>query len=203
MGKKKAMGAGILIILLTLCFRALNAMDRWYIGFPPGDFIFSFVPVNGVLEPFYSAGAEYRFDAENSITFGFGASKFAGVFSDLFLSTPYPGYIWTYSPGIGYTRYIWENLGISLSLSPQYIAYYDSGGNFLASGFQLYVSLDIGYRFDFTLFNLPLYVSVFFEADWLAYLDDGMAPQGFRETDRAGSPFTFVPLPGIEIGYRF
>ncbi len=232
MARNKILASSMFTVLVLLCIQNLNALQNnsnfndnlstnnmttndsitintvktnyhWYIGFPPGDLIFSFVPVDGVLQPFYSFGAEYCFDTKNSITFGLGASKFAGVFSDLLLLTPYPGYIWTYLSGIGYTRYIWENLSVSLSLSPQYIAYYDNNGNFLASGFQMYIMCDIGYRFDFILFSLPLYVSVFFEADYLAYLHDSSAPQRFREIDRMGSPFTFVPLPGIEIGYRF
>ena len=176
---------------------------HWSVGTCPLSLLFSFIPVGGVIQPIYGAAGEYRVDPKNSIVFGLCAFKLAGVFSDFFLSTPYPGCIWVYSVGIGYARHVWKGLYIDVDFSPQYVTYYDSGGTYLANGFQLYLQAHLGYRFDFFIGKLPLYSKIFLEANYLAYVYDSNAPQSFQDINRKGNPFTFIPIPAIELGFRF
>ncbi len=179
---------------------------KWYIGLCPLGLLFSFIPFppgskNAEVQPGYGFESEYRFDTLNSIAIMPSICKFTGVFSDMLDQSPFPGYIWQYSIGICYQRYIWGNLYILAGLSPQLVTYYNNDNKILANGFQLYISVNLGYRFDFDFYKVPFYIKIFFDAEYMAYNNN--VPQNFQEIMNKSSRFTIIPIPGIELGLRF
>jgi hypothetical protein len=111
-----------------------------------------------------------------------------------------------FSLGIGYSRYIWNNLFVSFGLDPQIETYYDDAMDHLGNGFQFWAAVMPGYRFDFRLLSMPFYLKIFFEFDYLVYKYDNSEPPEFQAIDgRTASRFIFSPyfVPDMSIGVKF
>ena len=68
----------------------------------------------------------------------------------------YPGFVRAFGLGVGYQRFLWRGLYIVGQGTPFLKHYYDSDREKIQNGFQLYLQLVAGYRFE--LFNNRLYV---------------------------------------------
>jgi hypothetical protein len=108
----------------------------------------------------------------------------AGALGDLLLANPYPGYALVFPCSVGYKLYLWQDLFVGLFVSPQYLVYFDNNAQYLASGFQLFLQLQVGYRFDIEILGLPAYLKLWAEVKWEAYYHDQDAPQSFQDINR-------------------
>lgn len=61
----------------------------------------------------------------------------------------YPGYVRTHGIGFGYQRFHWKGLFNTVQATPFYKQYFDESDEKIQNGFQLYLQLAAGYRFEF------------------------------------------------------
>lgn len=68
----------------------------------------------------------------------------------------HPGFVRSHGIGLGYQRFFWKGLFSTAQATPFLKQYYDEQDEKTQKGFQLYLQLAVGYRFEF--FNQRLYV---------------------------------------------
>jgi len=110
----------------------------------------------------------------------------------------YPGKIRSSGVGIGYQRFFWKNLYSSVQANPFLQQYYDSDDKRIQNGFQLFLQLRWGYRFEL------------FEDRW--FIEPSLAfnywpvntnmPESFKDVERE-TPDYFLFEPGLHFGYTF
>jgi len=61
----------------------------------------------------------------------------------------YPGFVRAFGIGAGYQRFHWKGLFTTVQATPFIKQYYDTNDNKIKKGFQLYLQLIAGYRFEF------------------------------------------------------
>jgi hypothetical protein len=109
----------------------------------------------------------------------------------------YPGKVRAFGIGAGYQRFHWKNLFTTLEATPIMTQYYDSDNEKIQKGFQLYLQLMLGYRFEF------------FDKRW--YLEPAYAlkywpvntnmPESFAEIEKGTPKYTFEP--SLIFGFKF
>lgn len=109
----------------------------------------------------------------------------------------YPGYIRTFGIGFGYQRFHWKGSFTTIQATPFLKQYMDENDNKIQNGFQLYLQIAIGYRFEF--FKKHLYV----EPAWaLKYWPvDTNFPDEFQEIEEGAPNYIFEP--SINFGIKF
>ena len=110
----------------------------------------------------------------------------------------YPGKLRTYGIGAGYQRFLWKNLYSTLYATPFLMQYYDSDYKKIQKGFQLYLRVLLGYRFEF------------FEHRW--YLEPSVGsiywpvntnlPESFKAIEKDFPNYSLFSL-NLYFGYRF
>ncbi len=110
----------------------------------------------------------------------------------------YPGKIEAYGLGAGYQRFYWKNLYSTVQATPFLQQFFDSEDEKIQTGFQLYLQLRVGYRFEF------------FKKRW--FLEPSLAfnywpvntnfPTPFKDVE-GDAPNYFLFEPGLHFGYRF
>ncbi|MCX6303897.1 MAG: hypothetical protein NT040_02925 [Bacteroidetes bacterium] len=61
----------------------------------------------------------------------------------------YPGYVRAYGIGLGYQRFWWKNLFTTVEATSFLQQFYDNDNKKIQKGFQLYLQVVLGYRFEF------------------------------------------------------
>ncbi len=110
----------------------------------------------------------------------------------------YPGKIRSFGIGVGYQRFLWRGLYVSASATPFLQQYLDRDDKIIQSGFQLWLQLRVGYRFEF--FKKRFYVepSVAFNC-WPVNTN---LPDDFA-TVEDDWPSYFLLEPGFHFGVNF
>ena len=109
----------------------------------------------------------------------------------------YPGYVRAYGVGIGYQRFHWKGLFTSVSATPFIKQYYDMDNNKIQNGFQLYLQLIAGYRFEFFkkyFFLEPAYALKYWPVDT-------KFPADFAEIEEGAPKYIFEP--SLNFGFKF
>lgn len=99
---------------------------------------------------------------------------------------------------IGYRRHFWRNFHIEIQLWPSYDFYFDKLQSKYYNSFDLTGIIRSGYRFDFKLSRLPLFVNIQFE--YLFGLYEGRKPDSFRKTASEQPPYI---MPSLSLGFRY
>jgi hypothetical protein len=109
----------------------------------------------------------------------------------------YPGFIRTHGIGLGYQRFHWKGLFTTVQATNFYKQYFDENDEKTQKGYQLYLQLALGYRFEF--FNKRWYV----EPAWaLKYWPiDTNVPDDFAAIAK-GTPKTIFE-PSLNFGFKF
>jgi hypothetical protein len=109
----------------------------------------------------------------------------------------YPGKIRSYGIGAAYQRFLWMNLYSTIEATPFLQQYYDTDNKKIQKGFQLYLQLVLGYRFEFLkkrLFAEPAIALKYWPVNT-------NVPSSFSDID-SGTPQTKVE-PSLNFGYKF
>jgi hypothetical protein len=61
----------------------------------------------------------------------------------------YPGKVTAYGIGLGYQRFLWRNLFTTVEPTFFFQQFYETNGNKIQKGFQLYLQFIVGYRLEF------------------------------------------------------
>ncbi len=109
----------------------------------------------------------------------------------------YPGYVRTYGVGVGYQRYLWKGLFTSIQATPFLTQYFDENDKKIQNGFQLYLQLAAGYRFEF--FKKRWYVEPAYALKYWPVNTN--VPEDFKEIDEGTPKYIFEP--SLNFGFKF
>ncbi len=110
----------------------------------------------------------------------------------------YPGRVRSAGVGLAYQRYLWRGIYATLHVTPFWQTYYDEGGEFIQSGFQLFMVGRVGYHFD--LWNDRIFIEPSIAAT--TWPINTNLPASFEEQE-AGWPGYFLFEPGLNVGVNF
>jgi hypothetical protein len=158
---------------------------------PPPNYkhAIDFSPVSPAFR-IYAIQYTYEFSDKNEVMFGLAyvnvTNKDIGINHD-------PTIV------IGYRRYLWKKLHLEYQLWPGYNHYFSIPENVYFDGFDLWNEFRLGYRMDFHISTLPVYINYQVLAGFGLY--GGNKPQSFKDWVKR-QPFLFV-APVFFMGVRF
>ncbi|NOQ26688.1 MAG: hypothetical protein GQ564_15115 [Bacteroidales bacterium] len=109
----------------------------------------------------------------------------------------YPGKIRSYGVGLGYQRLLWKDLFTTVEPSFLLQQYFDEDDKKIQKGFQLYLQVILGYRFDFfkkRFFVEPAYALKYWPVDT-------NYPDEFAAIEKGTPKYIFEPH--LNFGFRF
>jgi hypothetical protein len=109
----------------------------------------------------------------------------------------YPGKVRAYGAGLGYQRFLWKNLFTTVEPTFFLQQFYDTDSKKIQKGFQLYLQLILGYRFEFfkkRLFVEPAYALKYWPVNT-------NFPASFAAIESGTPKYKFEP--GLNFGFRF
>jgi hypothetical protein len=109
----------------------------------------------------------------------------------------YPGYVRSSGVGVGYQRFHWKGLFTAVGATPFIKQYYDIDGEKIQKGFQLYLQLIAGYRFEFLkkrLYVEPAYALKYWPIDT-------NFPANFAEIEEGAPQYIFEY--SLIFGFKF
>jgi hypothetical protein len=109
----------------------------------------------------------------------------------------YPGHIREYGIGLAYQRLLWKGVYSSISAVPFWRQYYDTQDTKIGNGFELFVTLRLGYQL---LFRNRVFVEPSVAFTWWPIATD--VPDSFTAMDDEW-PSYFLFEPGLHAGVIF
>lgn len=109
----------------------------------------------------------------------------------------YPGYVRAFGVGVGYQRFHWKGLFTTIQATPFIKQYYNTNNNKIQKGFQLYLQLIAGYRFEF--FKKRWYVEPAFALKYWPVNTN--LPSDFAEIEKGTPKYIFEP--SLNFGFKF
>jgi len=109
----------------------------------------------------------------------------------------YPGYVRSLGVGLGYQRFIWKGLFTTIQATPFVKQYYDTNNDKIQKGFQLYLQVIAGYRFEF--FKKRWYIEPAFALKYWPI--DTNYPSDFAIIEKGTPKHIFEP--SLNFGFKF
>jgi len=109
----------------------------------------------------------------------------------------YPGHVRAFGIGAGYQRFHWRGLFTTVQATSFVKKYYDSDNDKIQKGFQLYLQVASGYRFEF--FKKRFYVEPAYALKYWPI--DTNYPTSFYEIEKGAPKYIFEP--SLNFGFRF
>ena len=109
----------------------------------------------------------------------------------------YPGYVRAWGIGVGYQRFHWKGVFTAVQATSFMKQYHDSDNNKTQKGFQLYLQLIAGYRFE--LFKERFYMEPAYAFKYWPI--DSNYPADFSEIEK-GKP-NYILEPSFNFGFKF
>jgi len=110
----------------------------------------------------------------------------------------YEGKIRDYGIGVGYQRFHWKNLYTTVQATPFRQIYLDTEDEVIQKGFQLFLQLRLGYRFEF--FNDRFFLEPSVVCNYWPINTN--FPESFAAVE-SDWPNYFLFEPGLHFGFRF
>ena len=157
--------------------------------------VFNFLP-----EPadYYLFTYGYRLTQKDRIFVEFNTWKYSEPLSTYGHSKEfYPGFVRAYGVGVGYQRLHWKGLFTTIEATPFIKQYYDINDNKIQKGFQLYLQLIAGYRFEF--FKKRWYVEPAYALKYWPI--DTNYPSDFAKIEEGKPKYIFEP--SLNFGFKF
>jgi len=101
----------------------------------------------------------------------------------------YPGFVRAFGVGAGYQRFLWKGLFTAVEATPFMKQYYDASDQKIQKGFQLYLQLIAGYRFEF--FKKRWYIEPAYAIKYWPVNTN--VPSDFEEIDEGTPIYIFEP----------
>lgn len=109
----------------------------------------------------------------------------------------YPGYVRAFGLGAGYQRFYWKGLFTTLQATPFVKQYYNTNSTKIQKGFQLYLQLIAGYRFE--IFKKRWYIEPAYAIKYWPV--DTNFPSGFAAIEKETRKYIFEP--SLNFGFKF
>ncbi len=140
----------------------------------------------------------YRLSQKNRVFAEFNTWKYSeplGTYSKS--KESYPGYVRAFGIGIGYQHFHWKGLFTTIQTTSFVKQYFDINDNKIQKGYQLYIQLIAGYRFEFS--KKRWYV----EPAWAFkyWPIDTNFPSDFAVIEQ-GTP-NYIFEPSLNFGFKF
>ncbi len=140
----------------------------------------------------------YRLNKKDRIFVEFNTWKYSEPLGEYEKSKEYyPGYVRAFGLGAGYQRFHWKGLFTTIQATPFIKQYYDTNNDKIQNGFQLYLQLIAGYRFEF--FNKRWYVEPAYALKYWPV--DTNYPADFAEIENGAPKYIFEP--SLNFGFKF
>ncbi len=110
----------------------------------------------------------------------------------------YPGKVRAMGLGLGYQRFFWKSAYSTVQATPFLQQFIDIENDIIQSGFQLFLQLRVGYRFEFLDDRWFIEPSVAFNY-WPVNTN---FPEAFENVEE-GAPNYYLFEPGLHFGFRF
>lgn len=140
----------------------------------------------------------YQIDQKNRIFVEFNTWKYEeplGTYGDS--DELYPGFVRAYGVGAGYQRFLWKGIFTTIQATPFMKQYYDTNDEKIQKGFQLYLQLIAGYRFEFVkkrIYIEPAYALKYWPVDT-------NFPDDFAQVEKGAPKYIFEP--SLNFGFKF
>ena len=159
-----------------------------------------FMVLNFFPDPadYYLFNYGYQLSPKDRIFVEFNTWKYSepkGTYGDS--EELYPGFVRAFGVGFGYQRFHWKGLFTAIEATPFITQYYDIDGEKIQNGFQLYLQLIAGYRFEFfkkRFFLEPAYALKYWPIDT-------NFPADFAEIEEGAPKYIFEP--SLIFGFKF
>ncbi|MFZ5630467.1 MAG: hypothetical protein ACOY5B_15150 [Spirochaetota bacterium] len=112
-------------------------------------------------------------------------------------SQRYPGYVRSYGIGVAYQRYLWQGLYTAIHALPLWQHFNTPDGKTIQEGFQLFMTLRLGYHFSFCDDRVFIEPSIAV-THWPVNTN---VPADFARLDSRW-PSYFIE-PGLHVGFKF
>lgn len=109
----------------------------------------------------------------------------------------YPGSVRAFGVGVGYQRFHWKGVFTTVQATPFIKQYYDVNDNKIQKGFQLYLQLVAGYRFQF--FKKRFYLEPAYALKYWPV--DTNYPTNFSKIEEGKPKYIFEP--SLNFGFKF
>jgi len=159
-----------------------------------------FMVLNFFPDPadYYLLTYGYRLNKQERVFIEFNTWKYAEPLGTYGSSEKfYPGFVRAYGIGIGYQRFLWHGLYATAQATPFLKHFYNVEDKKIQNGFQLYLQLVVGYRFE--LFHRRFYIEPAYALKYWPV--DTNFPKSFAEIEK-GAPKTIFE-PSLNFGFRF
>ena len=110
----------------------------------------------------------------------------------------YPGHVQSFGVGLAYQRYLWRGGFVTLHATPLWQTFRDERGDYIQSGFQLFMVARLGYHFDFWRDRIFIEPSIA-ATSWPVNTN---LPATFQEREERW-PAYFLLEPGLNVGLNF
>lgn len=140
----------------------------------------------------------YRLNQKNRVFAEFNTWKFAEPLGTYGSSEAfYPGYVRSFGVGVGFQHFYWKGLFTTIQATPFMKQYFNLDNDKIQNGFQLYLQLIAGYRFEF--FKKRWYVEPAYALKYWPV--DTNFPTDFAAIDKGTPKFIFEP--SLNFGFKF
>jgi len=109
----------------------------------------------------------------------------------------FPGSVRAYGVGVAYQRFIWKGIYSALHAAPMRQIFFDSAGEKMGSGFQLFMTLRVGHHIE--LFSNRFFVEPSISATYWPINTN--LPASFRKQESKW-PNYFLFEPGLHFGVK-
>ena len=161
----------------------------------------SFFMLGNFLEEspdYYLLTYGYRFTKKDRFFVEFNTWKYSEPLGTYGKSEEfYPGYVRALGVGIGYQRFHWKWGFTTIEATSFMKQYHDVSDNKIQKGFQLYLQLVAGYRFNF--FKDRFYIEPAYAFKYWPI--DTNYPEGFSKIEKGTPKFIFEP--SLNFGFKF
>jgi len=163
-----------------------------------GSSLFSLYNFSSDPADYYLLNFGYRLSQKNNIfieAFTWKYSEPMGTYGNS--EELYPGKVKAYGIGAGYQRFHWKNLFTTVEATPIITQYYDSDNDKIQKGFQLYLQLILGYRFEF--FNKRWFIEPAYAIKYWPVNTN--LPSDFAVIEKGTPKYIFEP--SLNFGFKF
>lgn len=170
---------------------------KYFIGTSP-LILTSLIPDDNTF--FYNLDFGIHLNQKDAILIGADVYQYTAPLSVSYSDkTKYNGHVLSYGLVLSYQRYFWKRFFLMQMINPLVMDYYSNQKEKLNTGFMLLMATRLGYRFDFTMFNLPWYFEAGGEINYWPY--NVNVPNSFKSIDNKYSNFVFAPALNIGINF--
>lgn len=196
----------VLSLLALSCCLVLSAQEKTEASAPcmVETSLWSLMNLAPDSPDFYQLGLAYALDEKGILSLAFTTWKYPAPLGIPWgpsfgsKAEEYPGFVRAFGLGMGYQRFLWQGLFVSVHATPFLQDFHDSAGRDLGSGFQLYLQAQLGCQVALGRSGLYLKPSLSFN-HWP--VNTGF-PEAFQAKER-NWPNYFLFEPHLNIGFRF